>query len=86
MAKINGVNKSELLDSQVVEGNAFLLIREAENFLSKHLVIKSHFIEDKLARKDIPSYPPRAVREAMINAIVHRDYTSQGSSISLFMY
>ncbi len=48
--------------------------------------IRSEFIAGKMARKDVPEYAPRAVREALINAICHRDYTIQGGSISLMMY
>ena len=33
MAKFNGTNKSKPLNSRMVEGNAFVLIREAEEFL-----------------------------------------------------
>jgi ATP-dependent DNA helicase RecG len=86
MAKFKGSDKSDLLDSRRVYGNTFVLLREAEHFLMRNISILSEFIPGKLARKDIPEYPPRAVREAMVNAICHRDYTIQGGSISLMIY
>lgn len=86
MARFKGVDKSDLLDSQRIHGNAFALLKEAEYFLKHHMSIKSEFIPGKMARKDIPDYPPRAIREAMVNAICHRDYTIQGGSISLMIY
>lgn len=86
MAKFKGSDKSDLLDSQRVYGNAFVLLKEVEYFLKHHMSIKSEFVPGQMARKDIPDYPPRAIREAMVNAICHRDYTIQGGSISLMIY
>lgn len=39
-----------------------------------------------LERKDIPEYPRFAVREAIINAVCHRDYRVQGRRIEIRMY
>ncbi len=86
MARFKDSDKSDLLDSQRVHGNAFVLLKEAEYFLKHHMSIKSEFIPGKMARKDIPDYPPRAIREAMVNAICHRDYAIKGGSISLMIY
>lgn len=86
MAKFKGSDKSDLQDSQRVHGNAFALLEQAEHFLTRHMSVKSEFISGKMARKDIPDYPPRAIREALVNAICHRDYTIQGGSISLMIY
>ena len=37
------------------------------------------------ARQDLPQYSERAVFEAVVNAVVHRDYAVRGSKIRLFM-
>lgn len=39
-----------------------------------------------LQRKDIPEYPPFAVREALVNAIAHRNYRLSGRRIEIRMY
>ena len=39
-----------------------------------------------LERRDIPEYPRFAVREAIINAVCHRDYRIQGRRIEIRMY
>lgn len=78
LAKFRGSDKSDLLDSRRVHGNAFVLLREAEHFLMRNMSIQSEFIPGKFARKDIPEYPPRAVREAMVNAICHQLCNSRG--------
>lgn len=38
------------------------------------------------ARSDVPQYSDRAVFEAVVNAVVHRDYGVSGSHIRLFMF
>ena len=37
-------------------------------------------------RVDVPQYSERAVFEAVVNAVVHRDYSIRGSRIRLFMF
>ncbi len=86
LAKFKGSSKSELLDSRIIHGNIFHLLDEAENFLMRHMSIASEFIPGKLARKDHPEYSTRAVREAMVNALSHRNYRDDSGSISFMLY
>jgi predicted HTH transcriptional regulator len=37
-------------------------------------------------RKDIPQYPPAVVREAIVNALLHTDYSIKGSSIQIAIF
>ena len=39
-----------------------------------------------IGRIDLPEYSMRAVFEAVVNAVVHRDYSKTGSKIRLFMF
>jgi len=39
-----------------------------------------------LERQDLPEYPPFAVREALVNAVCHRDYRLKGRRIEMRMY
>ena len=39
-----------------------------------------------LERKDIPLLPPTAMREALVNAVVHRDYAISGSKVLLEVF
>src|SRR3990167_9187819 len=39
-----------------------------------------------IKREDVPQFPEEAVREAVINAIVHADYSVSGSSIQVAIF
>ncbi len=86
LAYFKGLTKREILDSKRIYGNAFVLLEEIETFLMRHMSISSEFIPGKIAREDYPEYSLRAIREAIVNAICHRDYRIQGGSISFMMY
>lgn len=86
MAKFRGIEKGNFIDSKHVFGNAFQILRAAEMFITKHAVVASHFEKSNLARVDEPEYPFQATREALINAISHRDYASPGGSITLTLF
>ncbi len=87
MARFSGNNKlGNFLDNQRVQGHAFKLLAAAEAFIRRHLPIASFYQTEQFARVDKPSLPVLAVREALINAICHRDYSLHSSSISLAIF
>lgn len=40
----------------------------------------------KVVRKEIPQYPPEAIRELVANAIIHQDFSMQGTSVLVEIY
>jgi ATP-dependent DNA helicase RecG len=76
----------DFIDNQRVYGNAFRLISAATEFAQRHLPIASFFEEGKMQRIDQPAVHPLALREALINAISHRNYANRGTSIALAIY
>ncbi|MCY4017504.1 MAG: putative DNA binding domain-containing protein, partial [Gammaproteobacteria bacterium] len=86
VARFRGLDRSEFLDNRQFNGNAFALLANAERFLRETLPIASRFESGRIQRIDEPLYPPLATREALANAICHRDYALGGGSIGLAVY
>ena len=64
-------------DRREFDGSLFKQLNDAYRFIDLHNPIQATF--DKLLRIDIRDYPVNAVREALLNAIVHREYAMSGS-------
>lgn len=86
VARFRGIDKMEYLDNRQFQGNAFSLLSHAERFLRDNLPIAARFEPDRIQRIDMPLYPPLATREALANALCHRDYTMHGGSIGVAIY
>ena len=87
MARFQGETKSiGFIDEKRCVGHAFQILKEAETFVRRHLNIAMKFMPNSLQREDIPQLPFLAIREALINAICHRDYVNSAGSISLAIF
>jgi ATP-dependent DNA helicase RecG len=86
MARFKGQEKNEFIDNQQVHDHAFGLLDAAMLFVSRHLPIASRILPDRLQRMDEPLFPHEAIREALVNAVCHRDYSIPGGSIDLAIY
>ena len=87
VARFRGIDKMEFLDNRQFLGNAFSLLSHAERFLRDSLPIAARFEPDRIQRIDEPLYPPLATREALANALCHRDYSiHSGGSIGVAIY
>ena len=86
VARFRGLDRMEFLDNRQFNGNAFTLLAHAERFLRDTLPIAGRFEQDRFERIDEPLYPPLATREALANALCHRDYSIGGGSVGIAIY
>jgi ATP-dependent DNA helicase RecG len=86
VAKFRGTDKTEFVDNRQFNGHAFDLLLKAEQFLRENLPIAGRVVPGLFERIDEPLYPPAALREALANALCHRDYSSGGGSVGVAIY
>lgn len=86
LARFKGIDKSEFIDNKAVHGNVFDLYEHAMDFLQNYLPISGKIEESNPFRVDTLAIPYKVLREALVNALCHRDYSSPGGSISLAIY
>lgn len=75
-------------DNQRIEGNISDMLDGAMQFVNRNMRIKTIINPHNGKREDRPDYPLTAVREAVLNALVHRDYSihTEGMPIQLIMF
>lgn len=86
MARFRGDDKTEFIDNRQELGHAFDLLIRAQRFLRDHLPVAGRIVPNLFERVDDPVYPPEALREAIANALCHRDYGMGGGSVSIAIY
>jgi len=84
----NGLKKGGLyvdaLDNDEFQSNVASLLADTLKFVRHNSSVK--WKKTGKGRIEIPDYPAEAVHEALVNALVHRDYMIRGSEIHLDMY
>ncbi len=82
-AIFNGNNKIEFKDRKEFTGSVLKQVNDTYEYLDLYNKTKGKIIG--LERQDIRDYPEYALRESLLNAVIHRDYNFTGSIlISLF--
>lgn len=81
-----GKNKTgTVLDTGRYKGSLARVFVEALNFIERNTKSGWRKTENG-GRKEVRSYPREAVREALVNAIAHRDYSIAGTQIDIDIY
>jgi len=84
LGAFKGTNKTHIYDRKDVRDDLLTQFNESILFLQKHLNVRSEI--RGVNRYDIYEIPLDALREAVVNAIIHRDYSMRGTNISVNVY
>ena len=75
----------DMLDFKTIEGDVLSQLKKAEDFIFEHIPKQAWIEEGKLQRQEKWLYPSKAIREALANALAHRDYkTTSTIQIRIF--
>jgi len=84
IGRFRGINPTDLIIQDKVEGNLFTMFEQVIDFLkSKYLL--SPISYQGMQRVETLEIPDSSIREAVLNSLIHKDYTSS-SAISLRVY
>ncbi len=76
---------ARFLDNRRIEGTLSDMLTEALGFCRRNMKIKTVLDPKTAERTDCPEYPIEAIREAVLNALIHRDYSiyTEGTPIQI---
>ena len=84
MARFRGNDKTEFIDNQRAYGNFFTLLDAGMAFFFKHLSLSGKIVG--FTREEKLEIPAEALREALTNALCHRQFHNTSSSVGIAIY
>jgi ATP-dependent DNA helicase RecG len=84
VGRFQGIDRSHIVDRAEIRTHLVAAVDEAIAFVEKHALHGADI--GRLRRDEHWSVPPVAVREAVINAVVHADYGQKGAPIRLAIF
>ena len=80
-----GNSGERFVDNKRIEGTISEMLEEAMVFCKRNMKIKTIIDSETGKRNDRTEYPINAVREAILNALIHRDYSihTEGTPIQI---
>jgi ATP-dependent DNA helicase RecG len=83
-----GTESERFLDNERIEGDLAQMLERALQFVRRNIKSKTIINEATGKREDRTDYPMNAVREAILNALVHRDYSihTEGMPIQIQLF
>ena len=79
VAVFEGIEKNIFKDRKEFKGSLLKQVTEAFEFIN--LLNKTEATFEGLIRNDERDYPVEAIREALLNAVIHREYSFSGSTL-----
>jgi predicted HTH transcriptional regulator len=84
VGRFGGTDKSHIVDHAEIRSHPVQAVEEAVGFVRKHSL---HGVEiGPVRRTERWSFPPVAVREAIVNAVAHADYRQRGAPIRVAVF
>ena len=71
---------------EIIEGNVFETLDRIRNFFKTKLPMTTIFRKDEWNREERLLYPDNVLDEAVVNALVHRDYSLMSGEVTIFIY
>jgi ATP-dependent DNA helicase RecG len=82
--RFKGTDVVTYIDRRDLRGPLYQLVDDAEQFIYRHMKVGRRI--EGFVGVDYREYPQESVREALVNAVVHRDYSRRGQRIRVFMF
>jgi len=82
--RFKGTDVVSYIDRRDLRGPLYKLVDDAEQFIYRHMNIGRRI--EGFVGVEYREYPQEAVREALVNAVVHRDYSRGSQRIRVFMF
>ena len=82
--RFKGTDVVTYIDRRDLRGPLYQLVDDAEQFIYRHMKIGRRI--EGFVGVEYREYPQEAVREALVNAVVHRDYSRRGQRIRVFIF
>jgi len=74
------------LDDRLLQGPLVKVFEQAFEVLSQHVRWEARFQTGDVRRTDRPEYPFEALREGLVNAFAHRDYSGFSGGVTVGIY
>ena len=80
----DGLDKTHILDTEEYSGGLTMLLHNAEEFIRRYNY--RQWVKRVGDHAELLRYNERAITEALVNALVHRNYLDLGSKVSIDIY
>ena len=84
VGRFAGTDRTDLADRAELTSYPVLAIEQAIGFVERNT--RLGMTVGRVRRHDLPAVPPAALREALVNAVVHADYAQRGAPIRVAVF